>query len=314
MSVMQSEVEAKQQLMPTQSSVEVLIVSGRSGSGKTSVLNILEDLGYYVIDNMPLSLLPAAAQRLTEDSNISKLALGVDIRTLAADSANFKYIYEQLLSTYGTDKVKIIYLTAQESVLVARFAATRRVHPLMAMDRYDVKNLPSAIKRETETLGPISSNADIIVDTSTLNIHQLKERVREYVGIDNQITVNLLSFGFKFGVPIDADFVFDVRILPNPHWNPELRVKTGTDAEVIEFFAQFPEVNDMQQDIYTFLNRWLPEFLHNNRHTVTVAIGCTGGKHRSVFMTETLFARLSQSLPYELKVMVKHREKLHWGH
>ena len=314
MSAMQSGVEAKQQLIPTQSSVEVLIVSGRSGSGKTSVLNILEDLGYYVIDNMPLSLLPAAAQRLTEDSNISKLALGVDIRTLAADSANFKYIYEQLLSTYGTDKVKIIYLTAQESVLVARFAATRRVHPLMAMDRYDVKNLPSAIKRETETLGPISSNADIIVDTSTLNIHQLKERVREYVGIDNQITVNLLSFGFKFGVPIDADFVFDVRILPNPHWNPELRVKTGTDAEVIEFFAQFPEVNDMQQDIYTFLNRWLPEFLHNNRHTVTVAIGCTGGKHRSVFMTETLFARLSQSLPYELKVMVKHREKLHWGH
>lgn len=314
MSAMQSEVEAKQQLMPTQSSVEVLIVSGRSGSGKTSVLNILEDLGYYVIDNMPLSLLPAAAQRLTEDSNISKLALGVDIRTLAADSANFKYIYEQLLSTYGTDKVKIIYLTAQESVLVARFAATRRVHPLMALDRYDVKNLPSAIKRETETLGPISSNADIIVDTSTLNIHQLKERVREYVGIDNQITVNLLSFGFKFGVPIDADFVFDVRILPNPHWNPELRVKTGTDAEVIEFFAQFPEVSDMQQDIYTFLNRWLPEFLHNNRHTVTVAIGCTGGKHRSVFMTETLFARLSQSLPYELKVMVKHREKLHWGH
>jgi len=314
MSAMQSEVEAKQQLMPTQSSVEVLIVSGRSGSGKTSVLNILEDLGYYVIDNMPLSLLPAAAQRLTEYSNISKLALGVDIRTLAADSANFKYIYEQLLSTYGTDKVKIIYLTAQESVLVARFAATRRVHPLMAMDRYDVKNLPSAIKRETETLGPISSNADIIVDTSTLNIHQLKERVREYVGIDNQITVNLLSFGFKFGVPIDADFVFDVRILPNPHWNPELRVKTGEDAEVIEFFAQFPEVDDMQQDIYTFLNRWLPEFLHNNRHTVTVAIGCTGGKHRSVFVTETLFARLSQSLPYELKVMMKHREKLHWGH
>ena len=314
MSAMQSEVEAKQQLMPTQSSVEVLIVSGRSGSGKTSVLNILEDLGYYVIDNMPLSLLPAAAQRLTEDSNISKLALGVDIRTLAADSANFKYIYEQLLSTYGTDKVKIIYLTAQESVLVARFAATRRVHPLMAMDRYDVKNLPSAIKRETETLGPISSTADIIIDTSTLNIHQLKERVREYVGIDNQITVNLLSFGFKFGVPIDADFVFDVRILPNPHWNPELRVKTGKDAEVIEFFAQCPEVEDMQQDIYTFLNRWLPEFLHNNRHTVTVAIGCTGGKHRSVFVTETLFARLSQSLPYELKVMVKHREKLHWGH
>ena len=278
MSAKQPEIETGQQPSTQLLAVEVLIVSGRSGSGKTSVLNILEDLGYYVIDNMPLSLLPAAAEKLTADGDIKKLALGVDIRTLQADSSNFKSIYEQLLTAY------------------------------------DVKNLPSAIKKETETLQSIASNADITIDTSSLNIHQLKELVREYIGADNQITVNLLSFGFKFGVPIDADFVFDVRILPNPHWNPELRVKTGRDIEVAEFFSEFPEVDEMQQDIYQFLNRWLPEFLHNNRHTVTVAIGCTGGKHRSVFITEKLYARLSQSLPSELKAMIKHREKLHWGH
>ena len=314
MSAKQPETETGQQPSTQLLAVEVLIVSGRSGSGKTSVLNILEDLGYYVIDNMPLSLLPAAAEKLTADGDIKKLALGVDIRTLQADSSNFKSIYEQLLTAYGVNNVKILYVTAQDPVLVARFAATRRVHPLMAMSSYDVKNLPSAIKKETETLQSIASNADITIDTSSLNIHQLKELVREYIGADNQITVNLLSFGFKFGVPIDADFVFDVRILPNPHWNPELRVKTGRDIEVAEFFSEFPEVDEMQQDIYQFLNRWLPEFLHNNRHTVTVAIGCTGGKHRSVFITEKLYARLSQSLPSELKAMIKHREKLHWGH
>ncbi|WP_296202170.1 RNase adapter RapZ [Psychrobacter sp. UBA3962] len=314
MSAKQSEAETALQPNPEVLAVEVLIVSGRSGSGKTSVLNILEDLGYYVIDNMPLSLLPAAAEKLTEDGDIKKLALGVDIRTLQADSSNFKSIYEQLLTAYGVNSVKVLYVTARESVLVARFAATRRVHPLMAMSSYEVKNLPSAIKKETETLHSIASNADITIDTSSLNIHQLKELVREYIGADNKITVNLLSFGFKYGVPIDADFIFDVRILPNPHWDPKLRVKTGRDVEVAEFFAEFPEVDEMQQDIYQFLNRWLPEFLHNNRHTVTVAIGCTGGKHRSVFITEKLHTRLSQSLPSELKAMVKHREKLHWGH
>lgn len=314
MSAMQPDVAMNHQLSKEPAIIQVMIVSGRSGSGKTSVLNILEDLGYYVIDNMPLSLLPAAAEKLTADGDINKLALGVDIRTLQADSANFKGIYEELRSAYGHGNVKILYVTAQESILVARYSATRRVHPLMAMSNYDVKNLPSAIKKETETLQAISSNADITIDTSALNIHQLKERVREYIGADNKITVNLLSFGFKFGIPIDADFVFDVRILPNPHWHPELRAKTGQDKEVADFFADFAEVEEMQQDIYQFLNRWLPGFLHNNRHTVTIAIGCTGGKHRSVFITEKLYSELSKSLPAELQVMVKHREKFHWGH
>ncbi|MBO1530433.1 RNase adapter RapZ [Psychrobacter sp. F1192] len=299
-------------------SLSILVVSGRSGSGKTSVLNILEDLGYYSIDNLPLSLVPNAAHKLVAESNIRRIALGVDIRTPRADLSNFVTIYSTLKQTYGAQALKIVYVTAQESTLVARFNATRRVHPLMAQDadsdiaKHSVSNLPAAIKKEVELLEPIASHADIKIDTSNLNIHQLKDTLREHVGMDNQIVINILSFGFKYGSPIDADFIFDVRILPNPHWNPELRASTGLDSEVGEFFADYPEVAEMTDDIARFLSRWLPEFLHNNRHTVTVAIGCTGGKHRSVFITDSLYHRLANSMPPGLKVVAKHREKRRW--
>ncbi len=297
-------------------SISVLVISGRSGSGKTSVLNILEDLGYYSIDNLPLSLLPDVAHKLVKESAIRRIALGVDIRSPRADLSNFSEVHETLKRVYGEQTVRVIYVTAQESTLVARFNATRRVHPLMAQDAeesgHPTYNLPAAIKKEIELLEPIAICADITIDTSKLNIHQLKERLREQVGADNKIVINLLSFGFKYGSPIDADFVFDVRILPNPHWNPTLRSATGLDAEVSEFFADYPEVAEMTDDINKFLDRWLPEFLHNNRHTVTVGIGCTGGKHRSVFITEQLKHRLEKSLPAELTVIAKHREKRRW--
>ncbi|MEJ6069354.1 RNase adapter RapZ, partial [Psychrobacter sp. 16-Bac2893] len=261
--------------------LSILVVSGRSGSGKTSVLNIFEDLGFYSIDNLPLSLVPEAAQKLVCDSGIKRIALGVDIRTPRADLSNFDAIHDSLKQTYGEEAVTVMYVTAQEETLVARFNATRRIHPLMVLDTKGVENnvynLPAAIEKEIQLLQPIFKHADIKIDTSMLNIHQLKERLRDYVGVDNQIVINLLSFGFKYGSPIDADFVFDVRILPNPHWNPTLRSATGLDAEVGAFFADYPEVAEMTGDIATFLNRWLPDFLHNNRHTVTVAIGCTGG-------------------------------------
>ena len=298
--------------------LSILVVSGRSGSGKTSVLNILEDLGYYSIDNLPLSLLPSAAHKLVKESGINRIALGVDIRTPRADLSNFAAIYASLKETYGAQAVQVLYVTAQESTLIARFNATRRVHPLMSQDvdsdnaNHVVFNLPAAIKKEVELLKPISSQADIKIDTTTLNIHQLKDRLREHIGMDNQIVINLLSFGFKHGSPIDADFVFDVRILPNPHWNPELRASTGLDAEVSTFFAEYPEVAEMLDDIDKFLTRWLPEFLHNNRHTVTVAIGCTGGKHRSVFITDHLQRRLADTMPEGVKVLAKHREKSRW--
>ncbi len=300
----------------TDDSISILVVSGRSGSGKTSVLNILEDLGYYSIDNLPLSLVPEAAHKLVSESSIRRIALGVDIRSPRADLSNFAVIHESLKQTYGAQTVKVIYVTAQENTLVARFNATRRVHPLMAQDAEGsgntTYNLPAAIKKEVELLEPIASCADIKIDTSKLNIHQLKECLRDHVGADNKIVINLLSFGFKYGSPIDADFVFDVRILPNPHWNPTLRTATGLDAEVGDFFADYPEVAEMTDDIATFLSRWLPDFLHNNRHTVTVGIGCTGGKHRSVFITEQLQRRLNGNLPEGLTVVAKHREKRRW--
>lgn len=298
--------------------LSILVVSGRSGSGKTSVLNILEDLGYYSIDNLPLSLLPDAAHKLVNESGIRRIALGVDIRTPRADLSNFAEMHASLKKTYGEHAVKVVYVTAQESTLIARFNATRRVHPLMSQDidsdnaKHIAFNLPAAIKKEVELLEPIAGHADIRIDTSNLNIHQLKDSLREHVGVDNQIVINLLSFGFKYGSPIDADFVFDVRILPNPHWNPELRTSTGLDTEVAEFFADYPEVAEMTDDIDKFLTRWLPEFLHNNRHTVTVAIGCTGGKHRSVFITDNLQRRLADVMPQSIKVLAKHREKNRW--
>lgn len=296
--------------------LSILVVSGRSGSGKTSVLNILEDFGYYCIDNMPLSLVPEAAQKLVCDSGIKRVALGVDIRTPRADLSNFSEIHDTLKQTYGEEALTVIYVTAQEDILVARFNATRRIHPLMVQDSKGIENtadnLPAAIEKENQLLQPIFRRADLKIDTSMLNIHQLKERLRDYVGADNQIAINLLSFGFKYGSPIDADFVFDVRILPNPHWNPELRAATGLDAEVAGFFADYPEVAEMTDDIAAFLTRWLPDFLHNNRHTVTVAVGCTGGKHRSVFITKLLQDKLTASLPESLSVTAKHREKHRW--
>lgn len=302
----------------TTDKLSILVVSGLSGSGKTSVLNILEDLGYYSIDNLPLSLLENATYKLVNESGIRRIALGVDIRTPRADLSNFAEMHESLKAVYGAHAVKVVYVTAQENALIARFSATRRVHPLMSQDidgnhaKHIAYNLPAAIKREVELLEPIADYADIRIDTSDLNIHQLKDSLREYIGMDNQIVVNLLSFGFKYGSPIDADFVFDVRILPNPHWNPELRTSTGLDAEVATFFADCPEVAEMSDDIAKFLTRWLPEFLHNNRHTVTVAIGCTGGKHRSVFITDNLQRRLANIMPPDIKVLAKHREKNRW--
>lgn len=290
---------------------QIIVVSGRSGSGKTSVLNILEDFGYYAIDNLPMTLVVDAVNSLQE-LGIKKIALGVDVRSPQADLSQFAQVYEQLHATVGSehghDAVKVLYVTAQEDVLVARYDATRRVHPLMATSG----NLPNAIKKEIELLEPIASRADIKIDTSLLNIHELKASLRQHLGVDNHVTVNVLSFGFKHGTPRDADFVFDVRTLPNPHWEADLRPLTGLDAPIQEFFAKSPAVHEMMHDISTFLLKWLPDFIDNNRHIVTIAIGCTGGKHRSVFVSQAVGQALTRHLPDEMQVNIKHREKSRW--
>lgn len=286
--------------------ISIVIVSGRSGSGKTTALNVLEDFGYYVIDNLPLPLILDAVDTLVGDGT-KKVALGIDVRTPKADLSAFAQVYENLTSKYH-HLVKILYVTAQEGVLVARFGATRRVHPLLPA----AHNLPNALAQEIELLKPIASRADIKIDTSTLNIHQLKEQIRQHLGMDNQVTINVLSFGFKHGSPIDADFVFDVRVLPNPHWQEHLRAKTGLDDQVRAFFADYPEVDDMANDIGAFLSKWLPSFLNNNRYMITIAIGCTGGKHRSVYVSDKVGQMLKNTLPANLPVVVKHREKRDW--
>ena len=268
----------------------------------------MEDFGYYPIDNLPLSLVASAIDKLVHDSQIYKIAIGIDVRSPQADLSRFAEVYHKLIETYSKPAIKILYVTAQESVLVARFDATRRLHPLMAVSG----NLPNAIKKEIDILEPIAIRADIKIDTSLLNIHQLKEVIRDHLGVDNAVTVNILSFGFKYGAPIDADFIFDVRTLPNPHWKIELRNQTGLDDDVKAFFDDYSEVDDMANDIIAFFKKWLPPFLHNNRHTVTIAIGCTGGKHRSVYIAEKLGESLTQSLPKEMVVRIKHREKNRW--
>lgn len=286
--------------------VQIVIVSGRSGSGKTSILNILEDFAFYVIDNLPLALVEQAIENLRANQ-IHKIALCIDIRAPKADLGGFGALYDNLNQRFAKC-VQVIYATADEGVLVARFGATRRVHPLMATSH----NLPNAIHQEIKLLEPIAVYADIKIDTSTLNIHELKEKVRNYLGLDNQVVVHVLSFGFKYGAPIDADFIFDVRILPNPHWQENLRKQTGKDAEVIQFFKNFTEVDKMADDIGAFLSNWLPSFLNNNRHSVTIAIGCTGGKHRSVYISERVAVYLSNHLSDKMPVLIKHREKRHW--
>ena len=288
--------------------LSILVVSGRSGSGKTSVLNILEDLGYYSIDNMPLSLVPEAAQKLVCDSGIKRVALGVDIRTPRADLSNFSEIHDTLKQTYGEEALTVIYVTAQEDILVARFNATRRIHPWMVQDSKGIENttynLPAAIEREIQLLQPIFKHADVKIDTTMLNIHQLKERLRDYGGVDNQIVINLLSFGFKYGSPIDADFVFDVRMLPNPHYETDLRDLTGLDPEVVDFLQQQPDVALMQKHLETFLSHWLVAMAQNHRSYVTVAIGCTGGQHRSVYLVE----RLTEIFGPKWSTQRRHRE------
>lgn len=282
----------------------LLIISGRSGAGKTSALHILEDLGYLCIDNLPLSLLPDITERLIRQDHVKKLAVGIDIRNPKLDLENFDVILRQVNTIITPETV---FLTAQDAKIIARFSATRRKHPLL--DR--CQSLSEALATEVEQLKPIAKNAAITIDTSKLNIHELKERIKLKLGQDDRLVVLLQSFGFKHGIPLDADYVFDVRMLPNPHWQLSLRRLTGKDQEVIDFLAQDSDVKNMLADITRFFESWLPSFSSTNRHSISIAIGCTGGQHRSVFIVESLAKAFAQ----DWQVEILHREAKYWhGH
>lgn len=283
----------------------LLIVSGRSGTGKTSAIHILEDLGYLCIDNLPLSLIPDVVERLHVANHVHKLALGVDVRNPSEDLRQFDDVQKQV-NTIITPEV--LFLTAQDEKLIARFSSTRRKHPLMGARNFGFRSLEEALLTEKKLLEPIADLATLTIDTSNLNIHELKERIKLKVGQGDELLVLFQSFGFKYGVPLDADYVFDVRMLPNPHWQVGLREQTGQDAAVISFLEQDVDVVNMLTDLKTFIGNWLPSFQATNRHTLTVAIGCTGGKHRSVYMAESLAAHFAG----DWQTQVLHREIKHW--
>ena len=275
----------------------ILIVTGQSGSGKSSALQVLEDLGYYCIDNLPLALLPEIVAKLDRENNLEQLALGVDVRSTREDLQEFDHVFQQL-QQHGS--VDIIYLTTRDQELISRFSASRRPHPLSGR----FKSLNACIQEEKSLLLPIQMRSTVHIDTTDKSVHDLKHILLSKLGQANNLILILQSFGFKHGIPLDADYVFDVRHLPNPHWDLELRKYSGLDQPVQKFLEQSPQTEEMFSDIYHFLDKWLPAFAEGHRHYMTVSIGCTGGQHRSVYLVEQLAAQFGQ----DWQTLRRHRE------
>jgi UPF0042 nucleotide-binding protein len=283
--------------------VRIIIVSGLSGSGKTIALQTLEDLDYYCVDNLPFKLILPLAREILASSDIATpaVAVGVDARNFIDELDQFPATLAELRASDLT--VEVLFLQADDEILLKRYSETRRRHPL------DLGSVPlrEAIRQERRLLEPIVACADLIVDTSETNVYQLRELLRARLHDTPREAMSLLfeSFGFKNGVPADADFVFDVRCLPNPHWEPQLRPLTGLDRPVIEFLEGQPAVLAMLADLRRFVETWLPCFEASDRSYLTVAIGCTGGQHRSVFVADALARHFNGMRDY---VMVRHRE------
>lgn len=267
--------------------MKLIIVSGRSGSGKSTVLHVLEDLGFYCIDNLPIGLLVPLTQEAAGQAapgRLGKMAVSIDARNLSGELSNFESLYHNLQQTGVT--VEIIYLDADEQSLLQRFHATRRKHPLSD----DKTSLREAIGEEKLLLEPLSKLADLYIETTGMSMYELRDMVKQRVAGRREQELALLfqSFGFKHGVPLDSDFVFDVRCLPNPYWDTSLRRFAGTDQPVIDFLEKDPLSRKMVADLIGYLDTWLPSFADSNRSYMTISIGCTGGQHRSVYICEQL--------------------------
>ena len=280
----------------------ILIVTGQSGSGKSSALQVLEDLGYYCIDNLPLALLPEIVSKLDRENNLEQLALGVDVRSTHADLQDFDGVFEQL-QKHGT--VDVIYLTTKDQELITRFSASRRPHPLTGR----CTSLNECIQEEKSLLLPVQLRATVNIDTTNKSVHDLKHTLLSKLDQSDRLIVILQSFGYKHGIPLDADYVFDVRHLPNPHWDLNLRKLSGLDEPVQTFLSANDDANEMYQDIFKFLEKWLPVFSKGHRHYMTISIGCTGGQHRSVYMVD----RLQKALQAKWSIQILHREMKHWS-
>ena len=284
--------------------MKLLIVSGLSGSGKSIVLDTLEDCGYYCIDNLPITLLQDFISHvmLVDDSaTYKKTAIGIDARNQSESLLFFSDSLDSIRSK-GID-CEVLFLQAEEGVLLKRYSETRRKHPLSDAD----VSLKEALGIEKDILRPVLNYANVVIDTSRTHLYQLRELVKKQIEKKNEqyFSVQFQSFGYKYGVPLDADFVFDARCLPNPYWNPELRGFTGKDQPIVDFLENEESARDFFQDICGFLERWVPRFQGDNRSYLTVAIGCTGGQHRSVYLVEALVKHFKENA---LNVIIRHRE------
>jgi len=280
---------------------KLVLVSGLSGGGKTTALHALEDLGFYCVDNLPAALLPEFARHLGNDPSMySRVALGIDARARGPELERIPAWLDEI--SQGGLPNQLLFLTADSKAIIMRFSETRRRHPLTQ----DQLALPEAIDREKRLLQPLQERADWVIDTSDINIHQLRRQVWKSIGVENQaMTVVLESFAFKRGVPQDVDFLFDARHLPNPYWVEDLRHLSGLDTAVKDWLEQDVSVSEFFEDILRFLLRWLPEVSNSQRSYVTIGIGCTGGKHRSVYLVNRLAERLRMQFS---PVVVHHRE------
>lgn len=279
----------------------LVLVTGLSGGGKSTALRAIEDLGYYCVDNLPAALLPEFAAHIKHGSAVyARVALGIDARSPAPDLHGIPAWLEGLAGS-GID-CRMLFLDADDKAIIKRFSETRRRHPLTS----DSRSLPQAIEQENYLLEGLRQRADWVIDTSDTNIHQLRRQVWNCIDADNDaMTVVLESFAFKRGVPQDVDFIFDARILPNPHWVEELRDYSGLDEPVRKWLDQDDSVRRMIVDVLGFLKTWLPEFRYSQRSYVTVGIGCTGGRHRSVYLVDRLAAGLGEEFG---AVLIHHRE------
>jgi UPF0042 nucleotide-binding protein len=283
--------------------MKLIIVSGLSGSGKSVTLDTLEDGGYYCTDNLPVSLLQDFAKLLfgSEKPAFQYAAVGIDARNEPDAFKQFDEVMEKLRQM--DINCEVIFLRASQQSLLKRFSETRRKHPLSDENT----SLEEAIDEETKRLAPIANHADIQIDTTQTNVHQLRKQIRDRIEFESKqaLSLQVQSFGYKHGLPVDVDFVFDARCLPNPYWEPSIREFTGKDSAVIEFLDNSSSVQRYLTDMHQFISNWLPHFANGTRNYLSIAIGCTGGQHRSVYLTEQLAKLLASD---DINIIVRHRE------
>ena len=286
---------------PAGDAPRLVVLSGLSGGGKTVALRTLEDLGFYCVDNLPAALIPQLFDALLAGSHgPRRIAVGIDVRAQGDDLSRMPGVLAQLASA-GTP-AELVFLHARDEVLIKRYSETRRRHPLSAQGL----SLAGAIARERTLLKPLSAIAERLLDTSDLNVHQLRRLIATSYGLQGDgLTLLFESFAFRRGLPPDADFVFDARCLPNPHWDPALRPLSGRDAPVRAYLESQPLARQFLGDMTALLERWLPHFVQDDRSYVTVSIGCTGGRHRSVYLAERLTEHFRER---HTQVLTFHRE------